>query len=285
MEGDEMTEGQGPLLAALAKAQAQAQGVEKGSVNTFHRYKYASAEDVIAVSREALAGTGLAFVCTSATVAWGEPAVLTCRYALIHESGASLEITSETPVIPEKGRPEDKAVATAKTYDLGYALRGLLLLPRVEEGADADQRDDRHREPRARGPRKPEPAAPPTPTPTRSPKAVEALRIPEAAQAIVERVVQALPSAQVARVGLDPEHELQLAGLSGRTRRAALVRRCAKSGIGAADLAEWLGRAVTDMGPEECAELEELVERMEAGVDSWEASLDHRLGELARKGA
>jgi hypothetical protein len=279
MEGDEMTEGQGPLLAALAKAQAQAQGVEKGSVNTFHRYKYASAEDVIAVSREALAGTGLAFVCTSATVAWGEPAVLTCRYALVHESGASMELVSETPVIPEKGRPEDKAVATAKTYDLGYALRGLLLLPRVEEGADADQRDDRHREPRAKQPRS---APPATPKPARAP---DLARAPEAVQQAVARVVEALPSATVTSIGLDPEHELQLAGLSGRTRRAALVRRCAKSGIGAADLAEWLGRAVTDMGPEECAELEELVERMEAGVDSWEASLDHRLGELARKGA
>lgn len=276
-----MTEGQGPLLAALAKAQAQAQGVEKGSVNTFHRYKYASAEDVIAVSREALAGTGLAFLCTSATVAWGEPAVLTCRYALVHESGASMELVSETPVIPEKGRPEDKAVATAKTYDLGYALRGLLLLPRVEEGADADQRDDRHREPRAKQPRSAPPASP-TPKPARAP---DLARAPEAVQQVVARVVEALPSATVTSVGLDPEFELQLAGLSGRTRRAALVRRCAKSGIGAADLAEWLGRAVTDMGPEECAELEELVERIEGGVDSWEASLDHRLAELARKGA
>lgn len=276
-----MSEAQAQLLGALARAQAQAQGVEKGSVNTFHRYKYASAEDVIAVSREALAGTGLAFLCLSATVQWGEPAVLTCRYALVHESGASMELVSETPVIPEKGRPEDKAVATAKTYDLGYALRGLLLLPRVEEGADADQRDDRHREPRSKQPRS-APTASPTPKPARAP---DLARAPEAVQQVVARVVEALPSATATSVGLDPEHELQLAGLSGRTRRAALVRRCAKSGIGAADLAEWLGRAVTDMGPEECAELEELVERIEGGVDSWEASLDHRLAELARKGA
>jgi lysozyme len=45
-------------------------------------------------------------------------------------------------------RPLDKAVATAMTYNLGYFLRGLLLLPRVEEGTDVDQRDDRTHEPK-----------------------------------------------------------------------------------------------------------------------------------------
>jgi len=33
-------------------------------------------------------------------------------------------------------------MATALTYNLGYFLRGLLLLPRVEEGHEVDQRND-----------------------------------------------------------------------------------------------------------------------------------------------
>ena len=56
----------------------------------------------------------------------------------------------ETPIIPDKGRPMDKAVATARTYALGYMLRDLLLLPRVEPSADVDARDDRGHEPKRR---------------------------------------------------------------------------------------------------------------------------------------
>jgi phosphoribulokinase len=40
------------LYAAVAKAQAHARGVEKDSTNTFHRYKYASAESLIAEAKE-----------------------------------------------------------------------------------------------------------------------------------------------------------------------------------------------------------------------------------------
>src|SRR5258707_6928030 len=54
-------------------------------------------------------------------------------------------IESETPIVEDKSRPMDKAVATALTYNLGYTLRGLLLLPRVED--EVDQRDDRKYEP------------------------------------------------------------------------------------------------------------------------------------------
>lgn len=268
-----MSEVTAQLLSALAKAQAQAHGVEKSSTNSFHRYRYASAEDVIAVSRQALAGTGLAFVCTSATVRWEEPAVLVARYALTHEAGGTLEITSETPVIPEKGRPEDKAVATAKTYDLGYVLRGLLLLPRVEEGADVDARDDRAKEPRSKRARE-------------EGRRVleEARRAPAVAQAVAQ-VQQLDPSAQVVRVGLDVDAEVRAAGLDPRTKRAAIVRRLAAQNIGADQIEEWLGHPVAGMTADEGRELEELAAGIEAGTDDWTASLDHRLGELARKGA
>lgn len=139
------------LFAALAKAQQAAKGIEKSGENKFHHYKYASAEDVVAGSRAALGAHALAFLSTSYKVGVRDGMLmLESRYLLTHESGESIEVESETPIIPDKGRPEDKATATAKTYDLAYALRSLLLLPRVEEGADVDSRDDTKYQPRER---------------------------------------------------------------------------------------------------------------------------------------
>ena len=151
--------------AALCAAQAAAEAVEKGSKNAHQGYKYASAESIIREARGALAGAGLAFYRESATVEWEPPVVVETRngprnqrtglvratYVLRH-GDEKIVVESETPALAEAGRPEDKAVATALTYSLGYVLRDLLLLPRVEEGTDVDQRDDRDRVPARRIP-------------------------------------------------------------------------------------------------------------------------------------
>ena len=137
------------LDKALVEAQKIAKSVGKDKSNSFHRYKYASAEAMIEEARGALTEAGLAFRCVGAIASTpdGKPPMLLVCYKLSHISGEHEIIESETPIIEEKGRPFDKAVATAKTYDLGYTLRGLLLLPRVEE--EVDERDDRRYEPKA----------------------------------------------------------------------------------------------------------------------------------------
>lgn len=137
------------MAAALVGAQKHAQAVTKTSKNTFHGYKYASAEALIAEGREALADNGLAVM----PVEWrvlpvdgieGVRSKVEVTYMLVHESGASVTAKCETSILPEKGRPQDKAEATALTYNLGYYLRGLLLLPREEPGTSVDARDDRN---------------------------------------------------------------------------------------------------------------------------------------------
>ena len=151
--------------AALVAAQAAAEAVEKDSRNAHQGYKYASAEAIIREARAALAAAGLAFYREAASVEWEPPVVVETRngpkhqrtgvvratYVLRH-GDEKIVVESETPAIAESGRPEDKAVATALTYSLGYVLRDLLLLPRVEEGTDVDQRDDRERAPARRIP-------------------------------------------------------------------------------------------------------------------------------------
>lgn len=79
------------------------------------------------------------------------PDTVGVTYLLAHSSGEWMQLYSETPIIPEKGRPEDKALAGAKTYDLAYLLRALLLIPRVAKEGEVDQRDDNGYEPRRGG--------------------------------------------------------------------------------------------------------------------------------------
>lgn len=155
-----MTETKGALAAALAQAQARARAVEKDAQNTFHRYAYASAEAILGEAKHALEGTGLALVPQNDSVAAspaaeGQPVswVLTRGLLLVHSSGESIYLTTSWPIVPDKGRPLDKAVASARTTSLAYLLRDLLLMPRVAEGEDMDHasRDDR-REESPRGP-------------------------------------------------------------------------------------------------------------------------------------
>jgi hypothetical protein len=136
------------LYAAMVQAQRIAQAVAKQSTNTFHRYKYASAEALIEEGRSALSEAGLALLTTTWSVTptvddgIARSSVLRVTYLLVHTSGQHLQMVTETSIIPEKGRPQDKAEATALTYNLGYFIRGLLLLPREDESASVDQRRD-----------------------------------------------------------------------------------------------------------------------------------------------
>lgn len=159
------------IAAALVAAQTALSHVEKGSTNTFHKYDYAGSEDVIRASRRALHGAGLAV----ARVGWvilqgevdydekGQRRVLredrvSVRYLLTHRDGESVVFPEfESPAIPEKGRPADKATSAALTLNTTYFLVGLLALERGEGPNDVDQRDDRNYDPNA--PRAAAPAA------------------------------------------------------------------------------------------------------------------------------
>lgn len=182
------------LNKALAAAQKRAEAVEKDATNSFHKYRYASAEAIIAEARAALAEEGLAVMPVSTDrdpaqpdhVWKGEgadafidvPRRIRAVYLLLHESGEEREFYFTTPVIPEKGRPEDKAEFGSRTENLGYALRDLLLLPRVQEGAESPSaRDDRGYQGPRQEPARGAKAAPPRSEPPKAepPKAETAV--------------------------------------------------------------------------------------------------------------
>jgi hypothetical protein len=132
------------LYSALAKAQAACAGTAKKSSNDHHRYKYASAEDMIDAATQAMAPNDLWLVCTSAVPDdLSAPKAMTVMYLLGHASGDSMVLGPYSLTThPDRGRPGDKAVTTCLTYLQAYCIRGILNVPRVEEGTERDSQDD-----------------------------------------------------------------------------------------------------------------------------------------------
>jgi ERF superfamily protein len=172
------------LAAALVGAQADARPVAKGGWNDYSRYPYATAESMLDETRRIMSLNGLAFVCTGwslvraadgvtsldfprdkneeATVAEAPPMV-EAYFRLVHESGQEMELRPvPMPLIEERGRPMDKALATALTYLESYVSRGVLCLSKHDDKTDVDSRDDTQRDVRSRAPAKaaPRKAAP-----------------------------------------------------------------------------------------------------------------------------
>lgn len=155
----------GALAKALAKAQERAKAVPHDATNAFHRYAYTSAEAVIAEAKQALAGCGLAIIPVSHTLVQTDGRLdLHRQLVLTHESGEERSLAIVWPVVPDKGRPVDKAVAGALTTSLSYCLRDLLLMPRVDPGDDLAAREDRP-EPQALNKSAPPPQKPAGPPP------------------------------------------------------------------------------------------------------------------------
>jgi hypothetical protein len=155
-------------MSKLIAAQAAIKHVEKDSKNDFQKYKYASSEAIIDEARKALNGAGLALITTGwryvnapleeleyarALSDGGKPFTahagrVFVSYSLIGDD-APMVFECETPVIPERGRPLDKSMAAALTYNLSYFLRGLLLIPRGDDDAEVDKRQDSGQQRRA----------------------------------------------------------------------------------------------------------------------------------------
>jgi hypothetical protein len=133
--------GKAELAKALVLAQQKCKSVEKDSYNTFHRYRYASAEAILAQAKEALSETGLALLpleqALNGYARDGEGRFeLVRKFCLLHISGEWMPLSCAWPVVLEKGRPLDKATAIAATLSLSYLLRDLLLMPRVDADDD-----------------------------------------------------------------------------------------------------------------------------------------------------
>ena len=139
------------LPAALLQAQQAIGAVGKDARNDFGRYDYVSAEAMIRGSRAALHSAGVLFF-EAGTEVLAEGAAVQVSYRLCHPaSGEEQLISRDWPIARDLGKgktkPEDKALAGALTACLSYTLRGLLLIPRVDQADEMDQ-GDRQEDPR-----------------------------------------------------------------------------------------------------------------------------------------
>lgn len=167
------------LSKALAAARDRCKAAAKDARNPHHNYSYASADNVIATAADALDSSGLALVpvreemriISAANVAYY---LLDRLLILTHASGEYIPLeVCGWPVIPDRGRPLDKAYAIALTSSLAYKLRDLLQMPRGTQDDMGAQNDGSA--PQAEPvPNPPAPAAPPD-APAITPKQRQAL--------------------------------------------------------------------------------------------------------------
>jgi hypothetical protein len=132
------------LSTALQKAQASVRAIAHDARNEYHHYAYTSVEAILTECKAALSAYGLTLLPTGQQIVQiGEQFVLTRAFTLLHTSGEERPLATSWPVVPEKGRPLDKAAASAATTSLAYLLRDLLLAPRVDPADDLAGREDR----------------------------------------------------------------------------------------------------------------------------------------------
>ena len=127
---------------ALTAAQVNLKSVAKDSTNSYHKYAYASAEDIIAAARVALNKERLSLMRVSYDIRVTEIGVFLHSNFMLNHILTGVEFTSVFPIIEDKGRPFDKALCGALTSSLSYFLRDLLQIPRQDEPEATDKRDD-----------------------------------------------------------------------------------------------------------------------------------------------
>lgn len=150
------------VFQAIFAAQKAAKALEKDARNDFGQYDYVSTEAMIAAAKSLLSSVGLSVIplCTEIRRDTGneeEPLrILHRKYLVATDDGSSLLMDQEWAIVPGKGRPWDKAVASAATTSLNYFLRDLLQIPRVDARDDMDHpsRDEKE-EKSAPKPKKP----------------------------------------------------------------------------------------------------------------------------------
>lgn len=154
--------------AGMVTAARALKGIEKRGRNTFHGYEYATAEDVMDACRAALISGGMMLDASEWDLEERAAGTFLLRQVVrvVHESGEVRERRIVWPVVPEKGRPIDKAVAVALTASLAYCIRGMLVAPRGIGEPDMSDRDDRSFQPPKPQQARPQPqASPPRPKP------------------------------------------------------------------------------------------------------------------------
>ena len=111
--------------------------VPKGNTNTFGKYKYRSAEDILEAVKPILLRYNATLTLSDEIVAIGTKVFLKATAKLNETTCYGYAETSE-----HKGMSAEQATGTASSYARKYALNGLFLIDETESDADSQKQPE-----------------------------------------------------------------------------------------------------------------------------------------------
>ena len=111
--------------------------VPKGNVNTFGKYKYRSAEDILEAVKPILLRYNATLTLSDEIVAIGTKVFLKATAKLNETTCYGYAETSE-----HKGMSAEQTTGTASSYARKYALNGLFLIDETESDADSQKQPE-----------------------------------------------------------------------------------------------------------------------------------------------
>jgi hypothetical protein len=123
----------------LLKLQAELK-CPKGSFNSFGKYKYRSAEQILESLKPLLLKHELQLTLTDEIVEVGNKLFLKATARLHSHEGSSIEVNGFAELGEHKGMSSEQCTGTASSYARKYALNGLFLIDETE--SDPDSKDN-----------------------------------------------------------------------------------------------------------------------------------------------
>jgi hypothetical protein len=113
--------------------------VPKGNYNSFGKYKYRSAEDILEAVKPLLNKYGLTLTLSDDVVMVGNKLFIkaTANISLYSES---ISVNGFAEMSEHKGMSSEQCTGTASSYARKYALNGLFLIDETESDADHDNK-------------------------------------------------------------------------------------------------------------------------------------------------
>lgn len=110
----------------------------KGQYNSFGKYKYRSAEDILEAVKPLLVREGLTMTLTDDVQAFGDRLFLKATATIRDEEGQTSVSALAEIAVEKKGMDVSQITGTASSYARKYALNGLFLIDDTKD-ADTDQ--------------------------------------------------------------------------------------------------------------------------------------------------
>jgi len=126
-------------MKSLLKVQAELK-CPKGSFNSFGKYKYRSAEQILESLKPHLLANELMLFLTDEIVSVGDKLFLKATASVWDAKGANVQTNGFAELGEHKGMSSEQCTGTASSYARKYALNGLFLIDETE--SDPDSKDN-----------------------------------------------------------------------------------------------------------------------------------------------